>query len=93
MASPTRNQIDAAHHAWEATMRQWRLRKVSNYGMRDDTWLLENHGNGRYDAVHSAEPADEIAAHKFDGPKAEQTAKLALREKGIVAALTAALNA
>ena len=87
--APTRQQIDAAHDAWEATATQWRLRKVSNYGLADDAWVLENYGSGRYDPNAMA---DEIAAHRFDGPNAERTARYAWRDKALTAAIAAALN-
>lgn len=86
---PTRQQIDAAHVAWEATTREWRLRKL--VGGLHDVWLLESSGDGRYDPsrVYSA---DEPAAHRFDGPNAERTARHAWRDKALKAAIAAALN-
>jgi hypothetical protein len=86
---PTEQQISAAHEAWERTVTQWRLRKVSNYGMAGDLWLLENDGSPMPDAGRVAR--DEIAAHKFEGGDAEKKARFMLRDKCIVAMLNAVL--
>ena len=88
---PTEKQISAAHDAWERTVTQWKMRRVNNYGLQHDTWILENNGSGRYEA--GTNYADEIAAHRFDGEDAERTARFALRDKCIRSALTAALAA
>ena len=86
---PTRQQIDAAHSAWEATASEWTLRKI--VGGLHDVWVLESCGDGRYDPsrVYSG---DEPAAHRFDGPNAERTARYAWRDKALTAAIAAALN-
>lgn len=88
---PTEKQISAAHDAWEQTVTQWKIRRVNNYGLQHDTWVLENQGSGRYDPDKNY--ADEIAGHRFDGENAERVARFALRDKCIRAALTAALAA
>ena len=84
---PTERQISAAHDAWERTVTEWWLRKVSNYGMAGDIWVLEH----RSPIAREVGP-NEIAAHKFDGENAEQRARFMLRDKCIVAVLTAALS-
>lgn len=87
---PTAEQISAAHDAWEQVVTEWKLRRVSNHGMGSDIWVLERRGAATYD--HGRDYANEIAAYKFDGKDAERQAKFMLREKCIVAALTAALK-
>lgn len=86
---PTADQISAAHDAWEQVVTEWKLRRVSNYGMAGDIWVLE-HSSATYDP--GRDYTNEIAAYKFDGKDAERQAKFMLREKCIVAALTAALK-
>lgn len=87
---PTEEQISTAHDAWEQTVTQWKLRRVSNYGMRPDTWVLEDAGNGRYEPGRVY--ADEIAAYRFDGEDAEQRAKFMLRDKCIRAVVSAVMK-
>lgn len=87
--APTEKQIADAHDAWEQVTRDWRLRRVSNYGLSGDMWLVESVGSPRYEARRDY--ANEIAYHKFDGPNAETQAKFFLRDKCIRAVLSAAL--
>ena len=82
-------QIDAAHDAWERTVTEWRLRRVSNYGLASDIWLVERSGDS-FDP--SRDYGSEIAYYKFEGENAEQQAKFMLRDKCIKAALSAALS-
>jgi hypothetical protein len=86
---PTQEQIDAAHAAWERTLTEWALRRVSNYGLASDIWLVERSG-GSFDP--SRDYGSEIAYYKFEGENAEQRAKFMLRDKCIKAALSAALS-
>ena len=88
---PTKKQIDAAHDAWERTVSEWGLRRVSNYGLAGDMWLVERKAGSRFEP--DRDYGIEIAYHKFDGKDAEQQAKFMLRDKCIRAALEAALSA
>lgn len=88
---PTQKQIDAAHDAWDQTVQRWKLSRVSSFGLGADTWLVENVGGPAYGQELSDQ--DQIAAHRFDGERAEQLARFTLRDKCIKAALTAALKA
>lgn len=88
---PSTDQVSAAHDAWEDTVSEWKLRRISNHGMGSDMWLLESIGSSRYDA--GTDYASTIAAHRFEGPNAERDAKFMLRDKCIRAVLSAALKA
>lgn len=88
--TPTQEQISAAHASWEKTVSEWRLRRVSNYGLSGDMWLVESVSSPRYEA--GRDYASEIAYHKFDGPNAEAQARFFLRDKCIRAALSASLS-
>lgn len=87
---PTQKQIDAAHDAWERTVSEWSLRRVSNYGMAGDMWLVEREDCATFEPHRDY--GSEIAYHKFDGKDAEQKARFMLRDKCIKAALEAALS-
>lgn len=89
--TPTEKQISAAHDAWERTVTDWGLRRVSNYGLADDIWLVERRVGGAYEP--DRDYGSEIAYHKFEGADAERRARFMLRDKCIKAALTAALAA
>lgn len=88
--TPTQKQIDAAHDAWERTVTEWGLRRVSNYGMAGDIWLVERRVGGTFEP--NRDYGSEIAYHKFEGENAEQQAKFMLRDKCVKAALSAALS-
>lgn len=90
---PTEKQVSAAHAAWEETVTQWAVRRVSYYRAAEDQWILENKGSGRYDPNNAYAYADEVAAHRFVGENAEQRARLLLRDKCIRAMLDAAFAA
>lgn len=90
MSAPTEKQINAAHWAWEETAAQWQLRKVSNYGMAGDIWILQSIGSPRFEA--GRDYANEIAAYKFDGPNAEKNARWKLRDKIVQAVVAAVLS-
>ena len=89
MPEPTEAQMNAAHGAYEDVLQRWQLRRVSNYGIAGEIWLVENIGRRRFDPG----ALNEIAGHKFDGPKAEERAKFMLRDKALTAAIKAALAA
>jgi hypothetical protein len=87
---PTKEQIDAAHDAWEEASALWKLRKVNMFGMADDTWLVEPVASDRYEP--DAKVSDTYTYHRFEGPDAKQKAQFFLRDKIVAAVLTAALN-
>jgi len=88
--TPTQKQIDAAHDAWERTVTEWGLRRVSNYGMAPDAWLVERKVGEAYEP--GRDYSSETSYHKFDGENAEQQARFMLRDKCVKAALSAALS-
>lgn len=90
MSQPSQRQVEAAHEAWEETVSEWRTRRVSNYGMADDIWLVERRADARFDP--GRDYGGEIAYHKFEGKDAERRAKFMLRDKCIRAALSAAMS-
>jgi hypothetical protein len=90
MVQLTKEQFEAAHDAWEETASAWRIRKVSNYGMADDMWLLEPVASDTYDP--SAKVSDEYTYHKFDGPDAKRKAQFMLRDKIVRAVAAAIIN-
>lgn len=83
----TEGQLSAAHDAWERTIAQWRMYRVSSHG-REDAWILENRGSDRYESGEAV--ADDVAAHRFFGIDAERCARFALRDLCLRAALEAA---
>ena len=87
MGEPTEKQLNAAHDAWEAVSSQWRLRKVSNYGLADDVWSLESVPSATFNP--GRDYANEIVYHKFHGADAERDARWMLRDKIVKAVCTA----
>jgi hypothetical protein len=89
MPSNEEKFVARALDAFEAAASEWKLRKVSNYGLADDTYVVERSPSGPCSRGDGTAPVDDVAAVRFDGPEANQRARLFQREKILRAVLRA----
>lgn len=76
---PTERQMSRAHAAFEAMSSEWTIRKVNNFGMADDVYVLEH--APPYFTPSAGAAIDQIAAHKFHGPDAHNKVLFMKRDK------------
>ena len=86
---PTERQMSRAHAAFEAMSKEWTMRKVDNYGLAPDRYVLEH--SPPYDVAKATEAVDGVAAHVFDGPDAREKALFFKRDKVLREVLRAVL--
>lgn len=76
---PTVQQMSRALAAYDAMASEWKIRRIGNYGLGHDAYVLEH--SPPYAIAEAAMSSAAVFAYKFEGPDAFERAKFMKHDK------------